>query len=194
MPKARACLAVIDYDDSGKAWIRDSFLGHYAVSSGYIWSTRKNIPPNSSLVFRLIFYFSLDALWFDDCLWYHNALCENIYFNSFIRVFGLVVSFKNLTYSVLIIQALVYLTTSGVSVGMLFRCVGNNSVVNFCAHNYKLVVAQHIFGVITDFLVLGMPIPLIWRLQIRKNHKLILIGLLMIGSMWVKSLSSRQVW
>lgn len=102
----------------------------------------------------------------------------------YIRMFGIKTSFRYLTYSIIAIQALVYLATSGAAASMLFLCADRISITHtFCAQNYNLVTAQRIFGVITDFLVLGMPIPIIWVLQMPTRRKLEVIGNFMTGSM-----------
>lgn len=102
----------------------------------------------------------------------------------YINAFYYIVVLRTLAYYIMAIQAIVYLTTSGVTVSMLFLCADKISATHtFCAQNYNLVTAQRIFGVTTDFLVLGMPIPLIWRVRMRKRQKIQITAVFMIGSM-----------
>ena len=51
-----------------------------------------------------------------------------------------------------------------------------------CIDYGKFVLALGVINIITDFLILGLPIPIIWKLQMKSNRKLYTIGMFAAGS------------
>lgn len=81
-------------------------------------------------------------------------------------------------------QILFYLAFTGVAIGLMLLCTAKTATTrSFCTQSYKLVIAQSVFGVVTDFLVLGIPIVRVWRLHLSTRRKIGVIGIFMTGSM-----------
>jgi dolichyl-phosphate-mannose--protein O-mannosyl transferase len=102
----------------------------------------------------------------------------------FLKVFGIKTRFRYTTYFLVAVQAFFYLASTGITVGLLFLCIAENGTTHtFCTQTYKLIIVQRVFGVITDFLVLGMPIPVIWGLSYEVSKKIKITALFMTGFM-----------
>lgn len=108
-----------------------------------------------------------------------------------LKLFGGGTSFRHSAYLIIAVQVLFYLASTGVTLGLLLLCTAKNGTTHaFCTQTYKLFIAQRVFGVITDILVVGMPVVVVWRLSIRRKVRI--ISLFMTGSMQVKPRCSHQ--
>lgn len=82
------------------------------------------------------------------------------------------------------VQTLFYLAFTGVAFGLLFLCTAKNATtLSLCTNNYKLVIAGSVFSVVTDFLVLGIPIMRVWHLRLSVRRKIGVTSIFMTGSM-----------
>ena len=57
-----------------------------------------------------------------------------------------------------------------------------------CLDSTKVLTAMASLNVVTDFLVVCLPLPLLWKLQMRRGMKLQLMGIFSVGSLSVASL------
>ena len=58
-------------------------------------------------------------------------------------------------------------------------------VTGHCQDVQKFFVGQAIPNIITDGILLALPLPMIWQLQLPKAQKCALSGVFMLGSLWV---------
>ena len=63
-----------------------------------------------------------------------------------------------------------------------------------CIQLNKIVLAMASVNVDTDVVTLSLPLPLLWRLQINKVQKFQLIGLFLLGYMWVVELQPKGTY
>lgn len=73
---------------------------------------------------------------------------------------------------------------------MIFQCrpierVWNPIVKAECIDTSKVWIVMASMNVLTDFLLLCLPLPQLWKLQMRRGTKLQLIGIFSIGSLSV---------
>ena len=54
-----------------------------------------------------------------------------------------------------------------------------------CMSSTKLLVGMAILNIMTDFLVVCLPLPLLWKLQMRRGMKLQVMGIFTVGSLSV---------
>lgn len=102
----------------------------------------------------------------------------------YLRIFGIDKTFRNIIFALTAIQAVFYLGSTGIAIGLLYACdVEHARARSFCTQNYKVLMAQSVFGVVTDFLTLGIPIARVWRLQLSAHRKMGVIGVFMTGLM-----------
>lgn len=81
------------------------------------------------------------------------------------------------------VQTLFYLAFTGFAFGLLFLCTAQNATkLSFCTNYYKPVIAGSVFSVVTDFLVLGIPIMRVWRSRLSVRRKIGVISIFMTGS------------
>lgn len=82
------------------------------------------------------------------------------------------------------IQILFYLAVTGVAFGLLSLCTAENATTrSFCTQSYKTVITVAVFSVVTDFLVLILPIQRVWRLKLSIRRRFGVIGIFMTGTM-----------
>ena len=106
----------------------------------------------------------------------------------YLKWFGKVRKFVDTVFLIIAVQALFCLVSTSVTISLLFLCVvKNGSEHAFCTRTYKLIIVQRVFGVIVDFLVLGMPLRIVWNLCISVRHKVELTAVYMTGLMSVWS-------
>lgn len=51
------------------------------------------------------------------------------------------------------------------------------------------LVSTAVLNLVTDISILVLPISVVWRLQIRKEQKVAISGIFLLGSLWVSSFS-----
>ncbi len=56
------------------------------------------------------------------------------------------------------------------------------------------IIALAVITIITDVIVLILPIPITWRLHMRMRQKLIVMGILLVGVMYVSMISDSNIW
>lgn len=104
----------------------------------------------------------------------------------YLRVFNADRKLRYAIYFFMTINAFFYLGSTGVAIGSLHLCTIEHARTRpFCTQNYKIVMAQSVFSMITDFLILGIPITRVWRLQLSVRRRIGVIGVFMTGFMLV---------
>lgn len=102
----------------------------------------------------------------------------------YLRVFGASANFRHVVYFIITIQTLFYLTSTSVTIGLLILCIAQSESTHaFCTQTYKLVVVQRVFGIIVDFLMVEMPLKILWNLQLSVRKKIAVNALFMTGLM-----------
>jgi hypothetical protein len=76
--------------------------------------------------------------------------------------------------------------------GTIFQCVPIHSkwtpgVVPKCINYVAMIIACGVINIITDFIILGLPIPALWALQVSSHRKWALTFMFMIGGLYVSS-------
>ncbi|PYH97830.1 integral membrane protein [Aspergillus ellipticus CBS 707.79] len=84
------------------------------------------------------------------------------------------------------INALIILWGVGVFLACALQCrplkaYWDTSVDGQCLDGYKLIVANQIFNIVMDFVILALPVPLIWGLHKAWQDKLALNGVFALG-------------
>ena len=77
---------------------------------------------------------------------------------------------------------------------MVFQCrpinrVWDPTIKADCIDISKVWIVMASMNVLTDFLILCLPLPQLWKLQMRRETKIQLIGIFSIGSLFVPYLS-----
>ena len=57
---------------------------------------------------------------------------------------------------------------------------------NQCFNQYAWSIAHGTTNILTDIVILGLPLPLIWKLQIRRKRKVGLLGIFLLGSLYIE--------
>ena len=70
----------------------------------------------------------------------------------------------------------------------IFECspidsLWNPQVKGKCINLSAELIASSVLNVVTDFLLLVLPLPILWRLQISMERKLELIGIFLLGGL-----------
>lgn len=100
----------------------------------------------------------------------------------YLKLFTRVQKLTHIVYFIMAVQALFCLAATGVTVSLLLICTAKHgSTQAFCTQTYKLIIVQRVFGVLTDFLVLGIPIKVVTRLPIPIRQKISLTAIFMTG-------------
>lgn len=87
----------------------------------------------------------------------------------------------------LILMALFHTAIIGVGIGTVIKCVGvSASTSTFCnAASGSTQLAQSAFNVVTDFLILILPMPLVMKLQLPRTRKIGLFFVFGAGVLYV---------
>ena len=73
----------------------------------------------------------------------------------------------------------------------IFQCTPINhfwdeeQVTGHCIHIERFLQGQAIPNIITDIILLALPMPLIWKLHLPQGQKLALCGVFLLGSLYV---------
>ncbi|KAL2850513.1 hypothetical protein BJX68DRAFT_237027 [Aspergillus pseudodeflectus] len=103
-------------------------------------------------------------------------------------------SFKMLSY---IVGSLVLCHGTGVFFAAIFQCWpiqytwDKNIVGGSCFNQQAFYRYVSLPKILTDFVILIMPMPLVWKLQTRLTHKLALTGVFLLGGLYVPSNAPR---
>lgn len=62
------------------------------------------------------------------------------------------------------------------------RYFWDKSIDGKCINFYAFILAEAILTVVTDVIILAIPMPLVWRLNITRRQKLALSGIFMLGA------------
>ncbi len=73
---------------------------------------------------------------------------------------------------------------------VVFQCrpikrIWDSDIKAECIDISKLWMVMASFNVVTDFLIVCLPLPQLWKLQMRRGTKLQLMGIFSIGSLYV---------
>ena len=99
------------------------------------------------------------------------------------RVFGINQRFRWALYTVLAIWTLYVVVNIPV---IIFQCTPvhkawDGEVKGHCLNLIKLGVASGYINIVTDFLILLLPIPMVWSLQLSRNLRLAIIAIFATG-------------
>lgn len=76
--------------------------------------------------------------------------------------------------------------------GTIFQCVPVHArwtpgTPATCIHYVGMIIACGVINIVTDFIMLGLPIPALWSLQVSSHRKWALTFMFLIGGMYVES-------
>lgn len=79
------------------------------------------------------------------------------------------------------------------SFSSIFRCVPiasrwNTSLLGRCINYGRLAVVIGIINFVTDFAILGLPMPLVWRIQTTTTNKILLTVVFLLGGWLVQNI------
>ena len=74
----------------------------------------------------------------------------------------------------------------------IFQCTPINAawdprVKGHCIYLSKVLITGAAFDIASDFVILLLPMPKLWHLQISRKQKIQLIGIFLLGGVWVDS-------
>lgn len=92
----------------------------------------------------------------------------------YIRIFSINRTLRNVIYATATVMALFYLLMVGFGIGSIIKCTGVASAgTKFCKTiSGPIVLVNGSFGVVSDFVVLSLPFPLLAKLQLRPRKKI----------------------
>ena len=96
---------------------------------------------------------------------------------NFIRILWAVGFFIS-TYTLIIMLLLIFQCKS-------IKGFWDSNLEAGCMSSTKVLVAMAVLNIITDFLVVCLPLPLLWKLQMRRGMKLQVMGIFTVGSLSV---------
>ena len=70
----------------------------------------------------------------------------------------------------------------------IFQCTPPEKMWHFqhpghCVSRYKLFLGTAIPEVVTDFVILAMPLPYIWKIQMKIGQKLLVMAIFVVGGL-----------
>lgn len=79
------------------------------------------------------------------------------------------------------------------SFSSIFQCVPiavrwNTSLPGRCIEYGKFAIAIGIINIVTDFIILGLPMPLVWRIQTTTTNKILLTVVFLLGGWSVQKI------
>jgi hypothetical protein len=92
-----------------------------------------------------------------------------------------------------IVGSLVLCHGTGVFFAAIFQCWpiqytwDKNIIGGSCFNQQAFYRYVSLPNIVTDFVILIMPMPLVWKLQTRLTHKLALTGVFLLGGLYVPS-------
>lgn len=88
------------------------------------------------------------------------ALCMKVsLLLLYLRIFGVERKLRYILYFFVAVTAFFYLGSTGVAIALIYlSTLKDGRRRSLWTNNYKLVVAQAVFAMVTDFLVLGIPV------------------------------------
>lgn len=102
----------------------------------------------------------------------------------YLRIFGVERKFRYIIYLFMAVNVFFLFGSTGVAIRLIYLCnIERVRSRPFWSHNYKLVMAQSVFGMVNGFLVLGIPIVRVWRLWLPVRRKAGVIAVFMTGLM-----------
>lgn len=74
----------------------------------------------------------------------------------------------------------------------IFQCVPISSLWDateptFCMNYPALIISTGVVNTVTDIIMLSLPMPLLWKLQLSTTKKKLITGLFLMGGLWVSS-------
>ena len=100
------------------------------------------------------------------------------------RIFSVDTAMRYLTIFGIVFHLLFTLAFIGFNLALETLCVSINSLsIPLCRESWKGVIVQSVMAVATDFYVLCLPLPMIWRLQHTLRRKIELNVVFMLGLM-----------
>ena len=107
----------------------------------------------------------------------------------YLTIFGLDKVFRNVTYAVmgLIVGLGIGWCLEAVLICRPLRKDWNRQTPGVCGNNKTGVLLGGILNVITDFTMIALPIPMIWRLQMAPQRKIAVTFVFGLGFMYVAS-------
>ena len=95
-------------------------------------------------------------------------------------------SFK---YTIWVTQLVLYLWFIGISIGMLLACkpiqkYWNPLLPGSCTNESTMWLASVIPSIVIDFVILLLPLPLLWNLQMKRNRKILITGMFVCGYLY----------
>lgn len=74
----------------------------------------------------------------------------------------------------------------------MFQCVPVNynwdrTIPGHCLNFYLFTIVSSVMNILADVLILVMPLPAIWHMNVNRNNKIALSGVFLLGSLYVPS-------
>ena len=71
---------------------------------------------------------------------------------------------------------------------VIFQCYPIQSnwdptVTGYCVSYGDFLTVNGVFNILSDFVILCVPLPILWRLQVSKNQKWVLSGMFLLGGL-----------
>ncbi len=149
-------------------------------------STSWQFVAGSSLVYRTTLTYLLEQAEYAASVAYGPAACS-IKLTLLLIFTRLFVNFQKMvifTYIVMIAMVSYYLTMMVIKIRICTATAGswNPQIQSTCFNEPALFLADTLMSVVTDFLVLLIPLPLIWKLNLPLKKRLKVIALLCTGA------------